>query len=485
MSRSEPGPVKLLAGCLIRVTAAVTLALSCLSVLVVPDTAAARQTEQALIRFVHVSPDAPPIDIYVDGEIVVKGVEFPTATAFLSFAAGDHRFQMTPAESTVEGALIDIDQDLDADTSYEIAAIGLLNDVEGQVFEVDTSVIESADGARIRLIQGAPSLAGVDVDVEDGDALFEDLDFPSASDYLEMTPATINLLLYATGERQILARLDDLLVEAGWVYDVFVAGQTENETLQFLALKAPAVASCSLVLGGGASDDGCTRFVHGSPDGPPLQVYVDDASEPTSAGLEFGQATGYVGLPEGTHRVRLVAEGGSIEEPLLDAEFDVSAREAAEVVAVNTREAMEIRTFGASLAPLPEGQARLRVIHAVPDADPFDVVMPDGSMLFEAVEFGTASPYAAIPGGKVSVEVRVAGENESLVPLRELTVEAGSVYDIIVVGSVERATVSFSVLDSPSVSAEEHEGIQPAGGDVAPPVASPEIVATSTPTPQA
>ena len=443
---------------------------------------AAQQTEQALIRFVHVSPDAPPLDIYVDGELVVKGVDFPTATAFLVFAAGDHRFQMTPAESTVDGALIDIDQNLDADTSYEIVAIGLLNDVEGQVIEVDTTVIESTNSARIRLIQGAPSLGGVDVVVEDGDLLFEDLDFPDASDYREVAPATSNLLLYGTGERAILARLDDLVIEPGWVYDLFIAGQTENETLQFLTLKAPAVASCAQVLGGANPEDGCARVVNGAAGAPPLLVYIDEATEPTSTGLAFGEATGFIGLPEGRHRLRLAPAGGSIDDAILDAEFDVTSREAVEVVAMNAVESLELRSFRTSLAPLPSGQARLRMIHAVPSADALDIVMQDGSTLFEAVSYGDGSTYATLPAGATAVDVRLAGEDEVLVPLTEIEVESGIVYDVVIMSEAGSEGATLHVLEAPSVSANEREGIQPAGGDVAPPVASPEIVPTATAT---
>lgn len=461
------------------------LGLICLAAPSTYSHAGAQQTEQALIRFVLVSPDAPPMDIYMDGQIVVKGVEFPTATAFLAFSVGDHRFQWTPAESTVDGALIDIDQNLDADTSYEIVAIGLLNDVEAQVFEVDTSVMDSPNNARLRLIQGAPSLGGVDVVVEDGDTLFEDVDFPDASDYREVGPSTSNLLLYGTGQRDILARLDGLDIESGWVYDVFIAGQSENETLQFLALKAPAVASCAQILGGENPDDGCARFVNASQVTQPLQVYVDEATEPTSTDLARGQATGFVGLPEGIHRLRLVPERESVEQAILDVEFDVSSREVVEVVVLGDVESLAIGSFRTSLAPLPAGQARLRIVHALDETDAVDVVMADGSILFETLGYSEGSTYAAVAEGTISFQARIAGEDAVVVPLTEIKLEAGMVYDVVIVGRGDDPDgTTLIVLDSPSVSAREHEGIQPAGGDAAPPVASPEIVPTATPTPE-
>lgn len=485
MCQAKAGPRWLRAGRRAGDVFRVMVVLFCVAGILPGFNAQAQETEQALIRFVHVSPDAPPLDIYMDDQIVVKGVEFPTATAFLAFSAGDHRVQITPAESTVGGALIDINQNLDADTSYEVVAIGLLNDVEGQVYEVDTSVIESSSQARIRIIQGAPSLGGVDVTVEDGDLLFEDVDFPDASDYREVGPSKSNLLLYGTGERDILARLDGLVVDSGWVYDIFIAGQSENETLQFLALKAPAVASCSVVLGGQNPDDGCARFINTSPAAPLLHVHVNDATEQTGDGLAFGEATGFVGLPEGTHRIRVVSNDGTIDEPILDAEIDIRAGEAVEVVLTGEIDSLSLKVYRTSLAPLPAEQTRLRLIHAVQDSDAIDVVMADGATLFESVDYGDASTYAALPAGVAAIEIRVAGEDEALVPLTELALVAGMVYDVVVVGSINGpAGIALSVLESPSVSTMEQEGIQPAGGDAAPPVASPEIVPTATPTPE-
>ncbi|HEV2108246.1 MAG TPA: DUF4397 domain-containing protein [Thermomicrobiales bacterium] len=445
--------------------------------------AGAQETGQALVRFVHVSPDAPPFDIYVDGQIVVKGVKFPTATDFLPFPGGEHHIQFAPAGSTVEGALIDIDQNLDEDTSYEIVAMGLLNDVEGDVFEVDTSMIQAPGLARVRLIQAAPLLGSVDVVIEGGDKLFEDVEFPEATDYRDVTAATINLTLNTTNESVTLARLDELAIEAGWVYDIFAAGQQQNETLQFLALKAPATATCSSILGIGGPEDGCVRFVHASPDTPALAVYVDDASDPISPRVSFGEATGFIALPEGEHRIRLVPEGVAPDGTVVEAAFEVEPRSAVELVAMNTRESIEIRPYPMNLEPLPVGQARVRVIHTVPDADPIDAILADGSTLVGGVGFSDEAAYAAFPSGSVSFELTVSGEDDVLLPASRLTFEPGMVYDVLVTGLVDQQGLQLVVLSAPSVSAREREGIQPAGGDGAPPVASPEIVPTTTPTP--
>jgi hypothetical protein len=444
----------------------------------------AQETEQALVRFVHVSPDAPPLDVYVDGQVVVKGVEFPTATDFLPFPEGEHHIQITPAESTVDGALVDIDQTLDRDTSYEIVAIGLLNDVEGEVFEVDTSLMQGANLARVRLIHAAPNLGPVDVSIEGGDTLFADIDFPDDSGYRDVTADILNLTLSNSDNSLTLARLDELAAEPGWVYDIFIVGQQQNDTLQFLALKAPAALACASILGVGTLEDGCVRFVHASPDAPPLAIYLDDNNEPYQTGLAFGDTTNFLALPEGEHRIRVVLEGAALEDAVIDTTIGLDARMAIEVTVSNVLESLEINTYPLNLGPLPAGQARVRVVHLVAGADPIDVLMPDGTLLVEAVGFGEDSESAALPSGPVAVEVIVSGEEEVLVPATRLTFQAGKVYDVVVTGLTDGEAPDVFVLTAPSISAWEREGIEPAGGDGAPAVASPEIVPTVTPTPQ-
>ena len=55
----------------------------------------ASAAEMAKVRVVHASPDAPAVDVYVDGAKALSNVTFFTASDYLSLPAGEHRFQVT------------------------------------------------------------------------------------------------------------------------------------------------------------------------------------------------------------------------------------------------------------------------------------------------------------------------------------------------------------------------------------------------------
>ena len=438
--------------------------------------------QQALVRFLHVAPDAPPVDIYVDGQLVVRGAEFPSATGFLPFGAGGHRFQITPAGSTIEGALIDIEQDLDDGGTYEVAAIGLLNDIEGAVFEVDVSEVSSPDVARLRAIHVAPNAGSLDIVNGGGEALFEDLEFPEAGSYLDVTAAPMDIIVRPTAEPTDLARLDAVPIQAGWSYDIFVVGQRQNETLQFFAVKAPTVAPCGVVLGAGPIDAVCAQVVHAAFGPGPLWVFLDDSVDPIAGPIVPGTVAPFLAMPAGEHRLRFVADGSGPEDAVAEVTIDQSAGQAVTVLVIPVGEGVEVRTASVDLGSLPEGQARVRISHARDGEGPVDAILGDGTLLAEGLAAGETSEAVDIQAGTVTLALRVSGDEVIVLPEFEIVVETGLGYEVIVIGRGGEAEPEVIVVGHPTISMADREGVERAAGDGATPAASPEIVPTPSPT---
>jgi hypothetical protein len=56
----------------------------------------------------------------------------------------------------------------------------------------------------------------------------------------------------------------------------------------------------------------------------------------------------------------------------------------------------------------PEGRARVRVVHASPDAPDVDVLLDDAEVLSD-VPYLTASDYRDVPAGNLNLKVNAAG----------------------------------------------------------------------------
>lgn len=159
---------------------------------VVPvGTAAGEDHDTATLRVAHASPDAPAVDVYVDGAKAVSGLSFRSVTQYLEVPTGTREIAVNVAgtDTTVFGPS---EVPLEAE-DYTALARGEVSS-DDTTFTVD--VLEDTNGAnlgdetRLRAIHASPDAPAVDVTVNDGAlTLFEDLSYPNSSGYT-VVPAT-------------------------------------------------------------------------------------------------------------------------------------------------------------------------------------------------------------------------------------------------------------------------------------------------------
>ncbi len=442
-----------------------------------PAVVEAQEEGQALVRFVNASPDAPALDVYVDGEAVVSGGQFTfgSITAYTAIPSGDRQIQVVSSGQQPDAALFEVEQGFDDGGFYEIVAQGLLNDIEGRVLDVDTEAIEEPGTARVRVVHLSPDAGEIDVaQTGSQELLFEGLEFPDAGDYTALPSGPYDLEVRPSGEETVVTTAPGQQVEPGFVYDILIIGQASNQTLQLLILNTPVGQPCTDVLGVGGTGDGCIRVVHASPGGPDVDVYVGDATEPAVAGLAFGAFTEYVALPEGERQIRVVSTGADpAADPLVEATVEVEAGKAYELVASNVPDEIELSTFEVDLGPLPENQARVRVIHLAPNADDIDVALTGGEVLFGGLGFGDAGDYRELDAVSYDLEVRAAGEEAAELRAAGIALQAGMVYDLFAVGDSEELA-SVSLLEVSAPAAGSPGAVGPATPEATPDLEGPE-----------
>jgi hypothetical protein len=224
--------------------AAITLGLGLAALVAMPVAA----EDSAAVRVVHASPDAPNVDVWVDGEIVLTDVPFTAVSDYLALPAGDYNIQVTATGAT--DPVIDADLTFEAGTSYTVAAIGPLADISATVLTDDRT---PADGqAKLRVFHASPSApASVDVAVTDGPILVEGLAFPEATDYLTVDPGTYPLEIRAAGETEAALTLEATLA-AGENYTAIAMDGGEAGVQVIVATEAADVPNTAM------STDGAT-----------------------------------------------------------------------------------------------------------------------------------------------------------------------------------------------------------------------------------
>ncbi len=399
----------------------------------------------ATLRVIHASPGAPEVDVLVDGQVLLAGQEYGTASLYATLTAEEHRVQIVPTGQTADAAVVDETIDAAPGQAYLLAVFGLLNEIGGAVYEVDLSEIEPGN-ARVRLINFSPDAGDIDLLETGGDEWFGGVGLGEAADYRDIAPGPYSADVRGDDDR-VLETVEDLTFEETRVYDVVVLGQVADDSLEVQSLVTTVSPPCAEVLAlEGSGADSCIRLVHAAPDAPPVDIYLNET--PIAEGLAFGTATEYVTAPSGGGRgVRVAAEGTPIDEAIIDTGLDFEPGQAYEILVTGGGDDLELTITGTDLRPLAAGQARLRVIHASPDAGGVDIgVEGSEENLFEGIDFRTATEYVVLDAGDYPLEVRPGGEDMTVALQSDATLEEGVTYDLVALGRPEDQTLTLLAL---------------------------------------
>jgi LPXTG-motif cell wall-anchored protein len=201
---------------------------------------ASAQSGNARVRVIHASPDAPAVDVYVDGSAVLTNVAFRAISDYLSLPAGPHRIAVAPAGAGESAAVITANPTLDAGMAYTIAAVGNVANIQAQIYN-DNLAAPAAGRAHVRVIHASPDAPAVDVRVAGGPALFSNLAFPNASDYLPVDAGSYNLQVTPAGATDVVIDLPNTNLTAGTIYDVVAVGPLASIGVE-VATFTPAAA---------------------------------------------------------------------------------------------------------------------------------------------------------------------------------------------------------------------------------------------------
>lgn len=182
--------------------------------------------EDATLRVAHLSPDAPNVDVFIDGVAVLEDVPFRAVSDYLEVTAGTYEVMITAAD---DPDTVVFDEELEVpEGAFTVAALGELAEENHpfapEVFEDD--VTDPGEEARVRLVHASPDAPAVDVTVGDGETvLFEDVAFGEAA-ALEVAPDSYELEVRpATDDNDgDVAATFEVAPEAGTVYTAFAVG---------------------------------------------------------------------------------------------------------------------------------------------------------------------------------------------------------------------------------------------------------------------
>jgi hypothetical protein len=401
-------------------------------------------SDAAFVRVAHLSPDAPNVDVWVDGNVVLQDVPFRAFSGYLELAAGDHLVQVTPAGAATP-VVIEATVTLAGATSYTIAARGLLGDstINATVLVDDRAT--TSGSAEVRFVHASPDAPAVDITLTDATVLFGNVSFTEAKS-IPVGAGTYDLQVRAAGSSTVVLSFADIALAADTNYTVYAIGLLGDGSLDaIVSVDAPGDGTTTADLAPATAE---VRVGHLSPDAPNVDVYLDGTVVSTLVNVPFQAVSSYLGVEARTYNVEVYATGTSADA-VIDADVTFLPGEAYTIAATGLL---------ADLAPVvltddrtpPASGSHVRFVHASPDAPAVDVLVASGPTLFSATAFRGFAGYSAVANGNYDLEVRLTSDNSLALSVPGVQLDSSTNYTIFAIGLAGNATLAaLPVVDTP------------------------------------
>ena len=176
---------------------------------------------EARLRVVHASPDAPAVDVLVDGAVALTAVPFEAASAYLAVPAGARNIQVRASGTTT--VVIDATPTLAAGTDYTVVAVGPVASIEPLLL-TDDNTPPAAGNAKVRLVHASPTAGLVDIyitapgaDIAALAPALANVDFKAASPYVAAPAGDYQVRVTAAGTKTVALDTGTLSLGAGQI----------------------------------------------------------------------------------------------------------------------------------------------------------------------------------------------------------------------------------------------------------------------------
>jgi len=382
------------------------------------------------LRVLHMSYDAPAVDVWVDGEVAISNLIYGASSGYAEIPTGMRNIQVTPAGQTTP-VVIDADLNIEDSNEYTVAAIDMLSNISA-VSSVDDRE-PNANQARIKFLHASPDAPAVDIKLDGGNGpvVFSNVSFKNITDYVEVSEGSYTFVVTPTGSNTEVFVFQPIPVTNGTVYTVVAHGSLDNSDNYPFGVRVFVDNNSGNAFVDMVSAVTYVNVTHASPDAPGVDLLVDGIVVNSQA-LEFPDNTGYLTVNSGTRNFMVNASGTSFT--VIDETMTIGADMNYSIFAIDELSDIRALVLQDDLSAPAAGKAHVRFAHLSPDAPAVDITLTDGTVIFGNVAFGEHVDFTPLDAGMYDLQVRVAGTNTVALELPGIVLEDGKIYTVFAKG---------------------------------------------------
>lgn len=390
------------------------------------------------VRVIHASYDAPAVDILVDDAVAINALGYGQSSGYAELTAGTRNVKVVPDGATTP-IVIDADLPLTEGMDYTVLAVGQLDSVTA-IFDDDVRT-PVANQVKIRFIHAVPDAPAVDIKLNSGTgaSLFTNQEFKDISNYQQVASGSYTFAVTASGDTNVVALYNPVTVTDGKVYTVVAHGTLDPNDAYPFAVRVfvdndPGDQFVDLVEQTLFAN---VRVIHTSYDAPNVDILVDGATPAAIANLAYGASSGYAALESGSRNIQVV-QTGTTTPAVIDSTLTLAPNTDYTVFALDQLGMIFPGITVDARTPDPT-QAKLRFVHASPDAPAVDIKLNNGfgAAVFSNDAFGTITDYTSVGAGSYTFAVTGAGSTDEVIRFEPVSVTAGTVYTVVAHGTLD------------------------------------------------
>jgi hypothetical protein len=182
---------------------------------------------EAIVRVLHTSPDSPNVDIYIDGKRVIRDLPLKNVSSYLPLKAGKHHVDIYPTGNMVNSVL-NKKITVEPGKSYTLATIDSVKKMRLLVYLNQPRV--PVNESKVRFIHLSPDTPSLDIAVKDRDVVFPKVSYKQATEYLGLTPMTVDLEAREADTKTVLLPMPRVQFLPNASYTIVFVGLASNQT---------------------------------------------------------------------------------------------------------------------------------------------------------------------------------------------------------------------------------------------------------------
>lgn len=387
--------------------------------------------DDSYLRIYHASPDAPKVNIWLDGKLALAAVDYQQSSGAVKVSAGLHTLQVEAI--LPDGATLTVIPEtpltLEKDIEYNVVAAGKATLIgSGEVNEFAPQIIARDDltpaGARVQVMHAAPDAPMVDVfitapgaDLAGATPFADDLQYLGATGAIEVPAGDYQVRITDPADSSsVYFDSGTVAVPTGGDWFVAATNNTEAGTSPVNLLVDTGAASL-LVRDKDTGSD--LRVVHAISDAPGVDIWINGIPPATDSplyNLAFTEVTDYLAVAAAEYTFNVAVNGSDpvvvVDSLTLTATLEASKTYTALAIGnlTDTEDNEQLLVVEDDVRRIATA-AKLRAIHAATKAGNVDIYVSadstpsDDDVILKNVAYKGDSTVLSVSPGEVYIMI--------------------------------------------------------------------------------